>query len=192
MSHGDTNTKPKGQSQANPPQSEALNASQLSLDDPLSAPSHPSAPLGFFTRRLDRWHNKGVVTGLRGSLQALHDGVAMIPSLQSAIEILISCVDLLPTTTSREEFKQITAELQMLSNSLTRHLTNSAAEPSKCMTNLSLLIQQQATLIATKRGLNLNKGRRFEESKRYEEEIRGHYQQINSLFRQLMVNPFIP
>ncbi|CAE6503940.1 unnamed protein product [Rhizoctonia solani] len=160
------------------------NAPQPSQSNPPTILSRLRAHIQLLFLRLTR---EGTTNRLRASLQILHDGVEVFPSLQSAIAVLISSIDLLQTTTSRKEFTEITAELQTLSESVGRYVNDPASgKPSKCMANVSLLINQQAELVATKKEQNI--GRCFGGSTQYEEEVREHYRRINSLFRQLEID----
>ncbi|KAB5593597.1 hypothetical protein CTheo_2986 [Ceratobasidium theobromae] len=134
--------------------------------------------------------NSKIVTlsGLQSALEGLRSATAVFPPLESAVNSLISVLDVLESSSkTRSEYEAIASELKMLSESLTRHMRDSgSSRMSDCIANVALGIEQQAKMISGKRGRRT--GTRLVEARTEEDEVVNHYRKIEALFRQLQTD----
>ncbi|KAB5589208.1 hypothetical protein CTheo_7351 [Ceratobasidium theobromae] len=133
-------------------------------------------------------HSNTTPSGLRGSLETLHEGTRLFGPLWSAIGTLISTLDVLETARiNQKEYENIAFELKTLSESLARHLKESRSpRMSDCIINIANSIEQQARAIGVKR--DRRPATRLMAAEIGEDMILGHYKRIESLFRQLQTD----
>ncbi|KEP49861.1 vegetative incompatibility protein HET-E-1 [Rhizoctonia solani 123E] len=124
-------------------------------------------------------------TALRTSLQYLHDSSSAVPTLSSAVGILLSCIDGLEAVAkNREDYEELATTLCAMSDGLKQ--LSSSGSLSDSVSNLSLSIERQA--IEIRRKLDHIKANSFRNANANEEELLKHYRRVQSLFRQLQAN----
>ncbi|CAE6447963.1 unnamed protein product [Rhizoctonia solani] len=124
--------------------------------------------------------------GLKRSLQTLRKHSNSFPSLASAADILLTCLDALETSArSQENYEDLATELTVLGDSLSEYLKNFPGM-TKCVAGVALGLQRQAREIESK--LSRGTGGKLLFAKEDEEEVIRHYRRIQSLFRQLQTN----
>ncbi|CAE6533922.1 unnamed protein product [Rhizoctonia solani] len=127
--------------------------------------------------------------GLRGSLRLLRDSPVVFPSLSSAADSLLSCLDELEVNMqNRQDFEDLAIELSTLVQSLKPYTDVGSASilVSNSTTNISMAIERRVTEI--KKGLGCTPGSGILGASKNEEEQVGHYRRIQSHFRQLQLN----
>ncbi|KAB5590982.1 hypothetical protein CTheo_5574 [Ceratobasidium theobromae] len=124
-------------------------------------------------------------TGLRSVFEDLRKAARPFPLLESTVDSLIPCFGLLEVATARnsKEYKEIESDLKDLGESLTQRMKDAnSTRMSKCIENVLMGIQQQATQIKEKESRGTK--RRLLEARADEDDVIGHYRKIQSLFRQ--------